>query len=94
MGFQRTFKALSDPIRREILQLLRISPLTAGEIATHFSVSNATISHHLSILKDAGLVLDEKQGKYITYELNMTVVDEILGWFYTLKGGDFNEKNN
>lgn len=94
MGFQLTFKALSDPIRREILQLLRTSPLTAGEIAAHFLVSNATISHHLSILKDAGLVLDEKQGKYITYELNMTVVDEILGWFYNLKGGDFNEKDN
>ena len=94
MGFQLTFKALSDPIRREILQLLRTSPLTAGEITAHFSVSNATISHHLSILKEAGLVLDEKQGKYITYELNMTVVDEILVWFYTLKGGDFNEKDN
>lgn len=94
MGFQNTFKALSDPTRREILQLLKTSPKTAGEIANHFSVSGATISHHLSTLKDAGLVLDEKQGKYITYELNMTVVDDILSWFYTLKGGDSDEKNN
>lgn len=93
MGFQQTFKALSDPTRREILQLLRSQSFTAGEIAEKFSVSNATISHHLSILKDAGLVLDEKHGKYITYELNMTVVDEILGWFYELKDGDKHEKN-
>lgn len=86
MGFQQTFKALSDPTRREILQLLKDNPLTAGEIAAQFDTSAATISHHLSILRDAGLVSDEKRGKYISYELNMSVVDEILGWFSALKG--------
>ena len=86
MGFQQTFTALSDPTRREILQLLKDKPLTAGEIAAQFDTSAATISHHLSILRDAGLVSDEKRGKYISYELNMSVVDEILGWFSALKG--------
>ena len=93
MGFQHTFKALSDPTRREILQLLRAGPLTAGEIASHFNCAGATISHHLSTLRDAGLVLDEKRGKYISYELNTSVVDEILGWLYTLKGGEPHEED-
>ncbi len=93
MGFQQTFKALSDPTRREILQLLRAGPLTAGEIAAHFASSGATVSHHLSILRDAGLVLDERCGKYISYELNTSVVDELLGWLYSLKGGENDEKN-
>lgn len=88
MGFQQTFKALSDPTRREILQLLKDNGLTAGEIAARFDTSAATISHHLSILRDAGLVSDEKRGKYIYYELNMSVVDEILGWLTALKGGE------
>lgn len=90
MRFQKTFKALSDHNRREILNLLRDGPMTAGEIAERFPVSGATISHHLSILKDAGLVLDERRGKYICYELNMSVVEELLGWFSGLKGGDRN----
>lgn len=94
MGFQQTFKALSDPIRRDILALLRAGPMAAGEIAAHFPVSGATVSHHLSILRDAGLVLDDKQGKYIYYELNMSVVDEILEWITVLKGGETNEKNH
>ena len=88
MGFKQTFKALSDPTRREILQLLRDGGLTAGEIAARFDTSAATISHHLSILRDAGLVIDEKRGKYIYYELNMSVVDEILGWLSALEGGE------
>ena len=92
MGFQQSFKALSDPIRREILHLLRAGPQAAGDIAAHFDVSGATVSHHLSILRDAGLVLDEKRGKYIYYELNMSVVDEILGWFSALKGDNEDEK--
>ena len=93
MSFQQTFKALSDPIRRDILGLLRAGPMAAGEIAAHFTVSGATISHHLSILKDAGLVMDAQQGKYIYYELNMSVVDEILEWITSLKGGNSNEKD-
>ncbi len=91
MKFQRTFKALSDLTRREILNLLKEGPLTAGEIAGHFKISGATVSHHLSILKEAGLILDDRQGKYIYYELNMSVVDELLGWISALKGEDQNE---
>ena len=88
MGFQQTFKALSDPTRRDILHLLRDGPLPAGEITAHFNISAATISHHLAILRDAGLVLDDKRGKFIYYELNLAVVDEILGWLSALKGDD------
>ncbi|WP_370814377.1 autorepressor SdpR family transcription factor [Butyricicoccus pullicaecorum] len=88
MGFQQTFKALSDPTRRDILHLLRDGPLPAGEITAHFNISAATISHHLAILRDAGLVLDDKRGKFIYYELNLSVVDEILGWLSALKGDD------
>ena len=93
MGFQQSFKALSDPVRREILSLLRRGPMAAGDIAAHFAVSGATVSHHLSVLRDAGLVLDDRQGKYIYYELNMSVVDEILEWITALKGGDSDEKS-
>lgn len=85
MGFQQTFKALSDPIRREILALLRAGPMAAGDIVAHFDVSGATISHHLALLRDAGLVLDDKRGKYIYYELNMSVLDEIMEWITALK---------
>lgn len=86
MKFQETFKALSDPTRRDIISLLQDGPLQVQQIVDHFSTSNATISHHLSILKKAGLILDEKQGKYIYYELNTSVLDEIIGWISALKG--------
>lgn len=88
MGFQETFKALSDPTRREIVTLLRDGKLSAGEIVSHFSSTNATISHHLSVLKQADLISDEKVGKYIFYELNTSVIDEIIGWITSLKKGD------
>lgn len=80
MAFADTFKALSDPTRREILNLLKKENLTAGEICGHFDVSGATISHHLSVLKRAGLVEDRKVGKYIYYELNLTVFQEMMAW--------------
>lgn len=86
MKLQETFKALNDPTRREIISLLRDGPLHAQQIVDHFQTSNATISHHLSILKNAQLVLDEKKGKYIYYELNTSVLDEIIGWISILKG--------
>lgn len=86
MIFQKTFKALSDPTRREIITILREGPLLAGEIADHFHTSNATISHHLSILKSADLISDEKKGKFIYYELNASVLDELIGWISSLKG--------
>lgn len=87
MSFQETFKALSDPTRREILQLLRRGSLPAGEIAEHFNMTGATISHHLSVLKNAGLVDAERRGTYIYYEINLSVLEEILSWMTGLYGG-------
>ena len=86
MGFQETFKALSDPTRREIVALLKQGSMTAGAIASHFDITAASVSHHLSVLRDSGLICDEKRGKNIYYELNMSVVDELLGWIIDLKG--------
>ena len=86
MGFQDTFKALSDPTRREILHLLRDGAKTAGEIGSHFDMTGATVSHHLSVLREAGLISDDRRGKYIYYELNLSVLDEITGWIAGLKG--------
>lgn len=92
MGFQGTFKALSDPTRREILHILRDGAKTAGDIASRFSMTGATVSHHLSVLRDAGLITDDKRGKCIYYEINMSVLDEITGWIAALKGEESNEK--
>ena len=86
MSFQQTFKALSDPTRREILTLLKQGPTPAGEIVAHFDSTGATISHHLSILKDAGLVDASKKGKFIYYELNTSVLEEVMLWISGLKG--------
>jgi len=91
MGFQESFKALSDPTRRAILDLLKGGSLTAGDIASRFDMTAATVSHHLSVLKEAKLISDDKRGKYIYYELNMTVLDEILGWITALQGGKDHE---
>ncbi|ALD21756.1 autorepressor SdpR family transcription factor [Hymenobacter sp. DG25A] len=79
------FKALNDPTRRAILELLREQPRTAGEIANHFQFSKPTISHHLDLLRQADLVSSEKQGQFIRYTLNMTVMDELLGWLLQFK---------
>ena len=86
MSFQKTFKALSDPTRRAILDILKDGGKTAGEIGSFFTMTGATISHHLAVLRDAGLISDDKRGKYIYYELNMSVLDELVGWVATLKG--------
>ena len=83
---QTTMRALSDPTRREILNLLKKGRLPAGEICAHFSVSAAAISKHLAILKEADLIRDQKAGKYIYYELNASVLEEILLWLQDLKG--------
>lgn len=85
MGFQECFKAVADPTRREILKLLKSKSLSAGEIVEHFNMTGATISHHLAILKNAGLIVDKKVGKYIYYELNLSVVEEVISWFTGLK---------
>lgn len=79
-----TFKALADPTRRQILKLLRERDLTAGEIADKFNISKPSISHHLNLLKQSGLVLDERQGQFIYYSLNTTVFQEIMGWLSEL----------
>ena len=92
MGFQETCRARSDPARREILHILRDGAKTAGEIGSHFDMTAATVSHHLSVLKKAGLVTDDKRGKWIYYEMNLSVLDEITGWLAGLKGGANNEK--
>lgn len=80
MGFEGTFKALADPTRREIVRLLKQGDMTAGEIGSRFAMTGASVSHHLSVLRQAGLVTDRKEGKYIYYELNLTVLQELLGW--------------
>ena len=79
-------KALSDPIRREILDLLKPGRLSAGEIAENFPVSGAAISKHLSVLKDADLIRDSREGKFIFYELNTSVLEEVMLWLKGLKG--------
>lgn len=78
------FKALSDPTRRKILQLLKERNLTAGEIAEHFEISKPSISHHLNLLKQADLIQDERLGQNIMYYLNTSVFDELINWFLTL----------
>ena len=90
MGLQSTIKALSDPIRREILEMLKAGRLPAGEIAEHFSVSGAAVSKHLSVLRDADLIRDTREGKFIYYELNTSVLEEVMLWLSCLKG----EKND
>ena len=91
MGFAETFKALSDPVRRDILTLLKKGSLSAGDIGSHFDMTGATISYHLSILKKADLVFENKQKNYIYYELNTSVVEEVMLWLADLKGGNNNE---
>lgn len=88
MAMQATLRALSDPVRREILNLLKAGRLSAGEIGEHFTISGAAISKHLAVLKEADLVRDERQGKFIYYALNATVLEEILLWLKDLKGAD------
>lgn len=86
MSLQRTLKALSDPIRREILNLLKAGPMAAGDIAAKFDVTGAAVSRHLSVLKEAELIRDKRDGKFIYYELNASVLEEIMLWITDLKG--------
>lgn len=88
MGLQQTMKALADPTRRDILNLLKGRKLSAGEIADHFSITAAAISRHLSVLREADLITDTRDGKYIFYELNASVLEEILLWISDLKGAN------
>ena len=86
MSLQNTLRALADPIRREILNLLKAGRLSAGEICGHFDVTGASISRHLSVLKEADLIRDTREGKFIYYDLNASVLEEILLWISALKG--------
>ena len=92
MGLQNTMKALSDPIRREILNLLKNGRMSAGDIVERFEVTGASISRHLSVLKEADLIRDKREGKYIYYELNASVLEEIMLWIADLKGEEKNDK--
>ena len=86
MALQQTLKALADPIRREILNMLKNGRMSAGEICEHFPVTGASISRHLSVLKEADLVRDTREGQFIFYELNASVLEEIMLWITELKG--------
>ena len=86
LGIQNTLKALADPIRREILNLLKDGKMSAGEIADKFPVTGASISRHLSVLKDADLIRDTREDKYIFYELNTSVLEDVMLWITDLKG--------
>ncbi|HQQ94879.1 MAG TPA: autorepressor SdpR family transcription factor [Bacteroidia bacterium] len=85
MALNLAFKALNDPTRREILELLRKKDLTAGEIAGHFSISAPSISHHLDLLKRAGLIDSVKKGQFVIYRLEATLMDDILAWMLQFK---------
>ncbi|MCI9517088.1 MAG: winged helix-turn-helix transcriptional regulator [Lachnospiraceae bacterium] len=88
MGMQQTLRALADPSRREILNMLKKGRMSAGEIAERFSVSGAAVSRHLSVLKEADLITDQREGKFIYYDLNASVLEEIMLWISELRGGD------
>ncbi len=92
MGLQNTLKALSDPIRREILNLLKKGRMSAGDIVDKFDVTGASISRHLSVLKDADLIRDKREGKHIYYELNASVLEEIMLFIADLKGENSNDQ--
>lgn len=88
MGFSDTMKALSDPARREILNILKGGSMTAGEIASHFDMAGASVSYHLAQLKNAGLIVERREKNYIYYSLNASVLEEVLLWLQDLKGGN------
>ena len=86
MGLQNTMRALADPVRRDILNMLKCGRMSAGEITERFDITAAAISRHLSVLKEADLIRDTREGKFIFYELNASVLEEILLWISDLKG--------
>ena len=86
MGLQNTMRALADPVRRDILNMLKVGRMSAGEITEKFDITAAAISRHLSVLKEADLIRDTREGKFIFYELNASVLEEILLWISDLKG--------
>lgn len=93
MGFAETFKALADPVRREILILLKSGRMSAGDIAANFEMTGATVSYHLSQLKKAGLIFENKEKNFIYYDINVSVFEEAMLWLVQFNGGVRNEKN-
>lgn len=93
MQINECFKAFSDPVRRDILVLLQKGRMSASDICSHFELTNATVSYHLSVLQKAELIYEQKEGKFIYYSLNISICEEIILWIETLKGGKLNEKN-
>ena len=94
MGMSETLKAISDPVRRNILEMLKKEKMTAGDIANKFNLTNSTVSYHLSYLKKADLIKEEKYKKYIYYKLNTSVFEEILVWIYQFGKDDKKGENN
>lgn len=94
MPLTETLKAISDPVRREILELLKKGPLNAGDISSHFPITDAAISRHLSVLKKAGLIRSARTGQHIRYELNTSVLEEIILWASALKGESHETEQN
>ena len=92
MSFSETMKALSDPVRREILNMLKAGRMTAGDIAGRFNMTGATVSYHLSQLKKAGLVFESREKNFIYYSLNASVLEEVLIWIQSLKGAEDHEE--
>ena len=92
MGFSETMKALSDPVRREILNLLKGGSMTAGDIAERFDMTGATVSYHLSQLKKAGLIFESREKNFIYYSLNASVLEEVLLWIQSLRGEEHHEE--
>ena len=92
MRFAETFKALSDPVRRNILEMLKKGRMSAGDIGSHFDMTGATISYHLNILKKADLVTEEREKNFIFYDLNVSVVEAVMLWLSDLRGGSGDEK--
>ncbi len=93
MIFEQTFKAFADPVRRQILTILKDGKLSAGEICSHFDMTDAAVSYHLNLLKKADLISESRYKNFIYYELNTTVLDEIILWIKNLKEADTDEKN-
>ena len=94
MGFAETFKALSDPVRRDILEMLKKGRMSAGDIASNFDMTGATISYHLNILKKAELIRENKEKNFIFYELNTSVVEEVMLWLSGLKESDSTKEDS
>ena len=92
MAFADTFKALSDPARRDILEMLKNKPLSAGEIAKQFDMTQATVSYHLKVLKKADLIRENRKKNFIYYDLNTSVVEELLLWLKDLKGDESHDE--